>query len=508
MRLKFLRAAALLAILPAFAAAQDMTLTSRDGSLSIEGTLQGYDGEFYRIDTAYGLLTVDGAGVICDGPACPDLTAPFAAIRLTGAPEAGRALLLPLWQAFARSHGYEVMPEASPKGGFSLALIDPVGKKPIGRVTFTPASATLARTALAEGRAELALTFRAEEGAAERVVGLDALVPIVAADNPLARISTADLARALTGEVANWSELGGPDMPMVLHSLAPDASLEEALEARLGNPIAATIRHPDQTALAVAVARDPYALAITALSSAGNARVLPLTDSCGFPLEPARLALKAGDYPLALPVFLQTPRRRLPLLAREFLDYLAAPGAQTIVAAAGYTDRSAERHPLTADGLRLINAIRGAGEDVGLPDLQRLADIMAGADRLSLTFRFEDGSATLDAQSQENLADLARLLLIGAFRGQDLVLAGFSDGSGPAAENMDLSRKRAEVVAAALTTAAPDLPPGQALPRVEAFGEALPMACDTTSGGRRLNRRVELWLRPLTPVVPKDTASP
>ena len=51
------------------AAAQDVTLTSRDGSLSISGTLQGYDGEFYRISSNYGLLTVDGQGVICDGPA-------------------------------------------------------------------------------------------------------------------------------------------------------------------------------------------------------------------------------------------------------------------------------------------------------------------------------------------------------------------------------------------------------------------------------------------------------
>ena len=42
------------------ARAQDVTLTSRDGSLSLVGTLQGYDGEFFRIDTSYGLLTVDG----------------------------------------------------------------------------------------------------------------------------------------------------------------------------------------------------------------------------------------------------------------------------------------------------------------------------------------------------------------------------------------------------------------------------------------------------------------
>lgn len=53
------------------AAAQDVTLTARDGSLSIDGVLLSFDGEFYRVDSRYGPLTLDGEGVICDGPGCP-----------------------------------------------------------------------------------------------------------------------------------------------------------------------------------------------------------------------------------------------------------------------------------------------------------------------------------------------------------------------------------------------------------------------------------------------------
>jgi phosphate transport system substrate-binding protein len=145
--------------------------------------------------------------------------------------------------------------------------------------------------------------------------------------------------------------------------------------------------------------------------------------------------------------------------------------------------------------VRLINAIQGAGEETTLEDLKTLVDAMDGADRLSLTFRFEDGSSTLDATSRDNLADLALLLEAGMFKGEALVLAGFSDGSGAAEANLDLSRERAEAVALALRDAAPTVPP-DLLPQVMAFGEALPMACDETATGRRLNRRVELWLRP------------
>lgn len=477
------------------AQAQDVTLTARDGGITLDGSLMGFDGEFYRVETAYGLLTVDGAGVICTGPGCPDLTAPLAVIRIMGAADAGMGLLPGLFAAFAASRGME-FESGEAEGGFAARVSDRATGQALAKISFAATTPAEARAALSAGRAELVVSAVAETGFGARVLGLDALIPIVAADNPLPRIATPDLARALAGEVDNWQGLGGPDMPLVLHALARESSLQEALEARLGRPVAAAVVHPDLASLAQAVARDPWALAITGQSAQGPARALPLTDSCGFPLLPTRLGVKAEDYPLALPLYLLTPRQRLPLFAREFLEFLALPEAQAAVAAAGYVDRSPERQPLTADGLRLINAIRGAGDGIALPELKRLAEVMAGADRLSLTFRFEDGSSTLDAPSRENLNHLALLVAVGQFRGQEMILAGFSDGSGDAATNLDLSLARAAEVAAALQLAVPDMPEGQAAARVEAFGEALPMACDTTAAGRRVNRRVELWLRP------------
>ena len=487
-----LRAAILAAFLgagPVFA--QDVTLTSRDGSLALSGALQGYDGEFYRIDTSYGMLTVDGQGVICDGPACPDLTAPKAVIRIVGAADAGAALLPPLIAAFAQARGLVF---ALPTDGPAL-ITDPATGKVLAEFSFLAMTPDAAYSEAKAGRAELIIAAATEPDFGSRALALDALIPIMARDNPTPRISTPDLARALSGEVTNWAQIGGPDMPLVLHALPADSDLQQALSARLGRDIAASITHPDLASMAVAVARDPFALAVTGRASAGTARTLPLTDSCGFPLLPTPLAVKAEDYPLSLPIYLLTPRRRLPLVAREFLEFLGSPQAETAVAAAGYIDRSATRQPMTADGLRLINAIKGAGAETTLADLQRLAGVMDGADRLSLTFRFEDGSSQLDAHSQNNLTDLAAMLEAGMFRDEALILAGFSDGSGAAATNLDLSGSRANAVLVALAAAAPSLPVAR-LPVVQAFGEALPMACDTTAPGRRLNRRVELWLKP------------
>ncbi len=485
------------------AAAQDITLVAREGGIVLSGTLQGRDGEFYRISTSYGTLTVDGQGVICEGPACPDLIAPKATMRVVGTPDA--AVLLPvLFQAFATARG--LVYEEAEGDAYAARILDPESRKELAEISFAALPPDQATAAVEAGAADLKLSFRAEPAFGAHAVAMDALVAIVAPDNPTPEISTVELAGVLAGEVTNWSQIGGPDMPVVLHALAADSDIQQALVDRLGTKEGATVLHSDLTSLAEAVAKDPWAIAISGRSAIVPARRVPLTDSCGFPLLPTSLAIKAEDYPLALPVLLLAPKRRLPLMTREFLDFLRTPAAQDAVASAGFVDRSASRQPMTADGLRLINAIQGAGEDVTLDDLKRLAGIMDGADRVSLTFRFEDGSSTLDAQSQDNLSDLAQLIATGQFRDQKLVLAGFSDGSGAADANLALSVERAAKVAQELAAVAPDLSPAQ-MPMVEGFGEALPMACDETAIGRQLNRRVELWVVPdFAPAEPEPPA--
>ena len=488
------RAAAFAVMFPTVMMAQDLTLTSRDGSLSISGTLQAYDGEFYRIDSRYGLLTIDAQGVICVGPACPELIAPKAVIRIVGEGEAGAALLPPIMRAFAKSRG---LTYTAPTGVAGPAfLTDTATGKNLAEMTFQPMPPEVAMAALKSGEADMIIALETTADLGARLLAMDALIPVVSSDNPVAKISTLDLAQALSGEVTNWQQIGGPDMPLVLHGLAPGADLQRALSTRLGRDAAPAIIHTSLAGLATAVANDPWALAVTAQALAGKARTLQLTDSCGFPLSPSKLAVKAQDYPLSLPIYLLTPRRRLPLLTRELLEFLPLPAAQAAVAKAGYVDRAPQRQSMTRDGLRLINAIKGAGDETTLTDLKRLVDVMDGADRLSLTFRFEDGTDQMDAASRENLTDLARLLEADIFQGQTLFLAGFSDGTGPAKDNMDLSQARAEGVLGALKIAAPALSADQ-MPVVVAFGEAMPMACDETGPGRRLNRRVEVWLKPV-----------
>lgn len=477
------------------AAAQDATLTARDGGLSLSGQLIGFDGEVYRIATPYGPLTVNAEGVICEGPACPALTFPRAQIAATGAADPGARLIPGLWRAFAAARGLTLTQTAADP--WAATLSDPATGEVLADLSFAPAPAADATAALREGRATLALLAEAPEGLVARTVGTEALVPVVAATNRLPRLSTADLARMLAGAADNWAAAGGPDMPAVVHALAPEDALGQAAAVRLGpGGLAPAIRHADAAALDAAVARDPWAVALTAAGRVQAARILPLADSCGFALPPSPAEVKAGDYPLTVSWHLVTPRRRLPLILREFIEFTATDTAQAAVAATGLVDRRPLRVPLAADGRRILGAVRAAGAEVPLPELQRLAAAMEGGERLSVTFRFEGGSTRLDAASETALADLAAAIAARAFDGWRLTFAGFSDGSGAAPTNLALSRSRAEALRATLARIAPDLAP-EDLPAVEAWGEALPMACDTTEAGRQINRRVEVWLHPI-----------
>jgi phosphate transport system substrate-binding protein len=445
--------------------------------------LLSFDGAFYRVETRFGALTVDAEGVVCDGPGCPDLTAPFAAVRIAAVDGLAQGLLPTLLAAFAEARGYPF----SSEGGV-ITLRDATDARDIAAVTILPVADGAAASAVVDETADAALGAGTAPGLGTQVLAVEAIVAITAPDNPVARITTRELARVLTGEVTTWDQLGGPAFPIVLHGLAAEADVSRAMAARLGREIAAGVRHGNAADLAVAVARDPFALALTVGSAVGPARALVLTDSCGFVLDPRPRALKAGDYPLTLSLMALTPPRRLPLILREFLDFAGSTAAQEVLAGAGLISRAPELAPLLADDGRLAGAIRGAAGETALADLQTLARAMEGGTRLTFTFRADSATGGLDTLSRQHVADLASYLQAGLFDGQRLMLAGFAGDAAAAQE-------AADQIAAALAEAAPDAtvditPSG--------FGASLPIACDTTVIGRQLNRRVEVWMFPAT----------
>ncbi len=498
-------------------AAQDVTLTSRDGDVEITGDLLGFDGEFYRVDTIYGELTVDGSGVDCAGPGCPNLDSYVAQVTFSGAPTIGRLLMPALVEAFAIREGHEVARETLEDGHVLVSLSDPEAGRVVGEFLFRLTNSDEGFADLIANVADVAMSMReirpAEVHLGEdaalgdmsaagraRVMALEALVPVVAPSNPVQQVTLTQLAGVLSGEIANWAVLGGPDAPIAVHLFDARTGLGQASEDLVqrwaGVALAGEVtRHGDGAALARAVADDPFALGLTARAETGNTLALALSGECGFALRATRRAVKTEDYPLTAPMFLYLPARRLPKLGRDFLAYLKDPTAQLVIRRAGFVDQAPEEIWIDEQGDRFANAIAQAGDELGLAELQRMVRALRPLRRLTTTFRFEAGSARLDAQSRSNVAQLARALEVGRYDARRLVFVGFSDGAGPAEANTRIARRRAEAVRSAVVAAAETASLERIDMGLEAFGEAMPMACDGTAWGRRINRRVEVWVR-------------
>jgi len=510
---KFARLVILALLCAAPVMAQDVALTSRDGAFRIDGTLLSYDGEFYRVDTIYGPLTLDGEGVDCDGPGCPDLASFVAEVRFSGTRRIADVLLPALIQAFAERNRLTVLREVIDDTHSTFVLRD------ADRIR---ARFTLRATTTAEGfadliaeEADIALALREprdtevamarEAGSGDlvrgrraRVIALDGIVAIVAVDQPVKSLSLSQLSGVFSGQISTWSALGGAEAEILPLTPAPDTALYEVFQTRVLSPRNAMISPDIQTQanledLVDAVADDSFAIGLTTLSEIGNADPLRISGACGFEQVPSVAALRSEDYPLVLPLMMFTPARRLPLYARQFLEFTSSPAADLVIRRSGFVDQSITTSDFTALGDRLAHAITRAGPDVPLSELQRLVAGLRGRDRLSTTFRFEAGTK-LDIQSRENIMRLARALETGAFDGKSLLFVGFSDSEGPSEPNMRLSQSRAEKVQDLVRDAADTADFAQIELRSEAFGEALPIACDDTAWGRAVNRRVEVWV--------------
>ncbi|MFD2738357.1 substrate-binding domain-containing protein [Sulfitobacter aestuarii] len=510
--------AALFLFSPAGAAnAQDVTLTSRDGKVEVSGTLSGFDGEFYRLDTEYGELTVDGSGVRCLGPGCPNLEDYVAELRLSGAASMGAVLMPALVEAFAQRDGYSVTRDENGPGLFTLSLTRTEGDKLAARFHFRASNTDEGFADLLADEADIVMALREirrkerinarEAGLGDltganrsRVLALDALVPVVAPGNPLREITPRQLARVLAGKITNWQALGGPDAPIELHLPDSRSGLAQAIENQVMRPIELEIaetvtRHPLPETLAEAITADSFSLGVTNYSERRESQMLVLTGGCGFALSATRRSVKTEDYPLTAPMFLYFPARRLPLIGREFLGFIQGPTAQNVIRRAGFVDQRPEEISIDEQGNRFANAISAAGSETSLEELQRMAATLSPLARLSTTFRFEAGSIRLDAQSRSNVQQLALALEQGQYDTRRLVFVGFSDGDGPATANRDIALRRAEAVRRAVIAAAVTANPERLQLDVDAFGEAMPMACDDSEWGRQVNRRVEVWVR-------------
>jgi len=121
-------------------------------------------------------------------------------------------------------------------------------------------------------------------------------------------------------------------------------------------------------------------------------------------------------------------------------------------------------------------------------------NIERSGDELFITFRsdnqFKVNSFTLETGSQSDVAHLGQIFT--EYDKTNITVAGHTDSSGSEDYNQDLSLKRAGAVRTLL------IANGVVKGRITTlgFGESAPIADNSTSYGRQVNRRVEIKVTP------------
>ena len=192
----------------------------------------------------------------------------------------------------------------------------------------------------------------------------------------------------------------------------------------------------------------------------------------------AHAAAKADDARVAAG---QSERDRIMLAARtrEAENAKASAAASQAVAAVALSQRdqanqdAAQAQQDAARAQAELEALKATPTPRGL--VLTLGDVM-----------FDTGRSELKSGGMRKIDQLAQFLTEHPDR--RVQIDGFTDSVGGDAYNEELSQRRADAVKAALVSRNVD--PGRI--STEGYGKAYPVASNSDSGGRQLNRRVEV----------------
>lgn len=322
---------------------------------------------------------------------------------------------------------------------------------------------------------QLARSGNMRSAQAEQIIGLDGLAIIVHPDNPVRELSVEQLAGVFAGRINNWQQLGGQDSAISVYARDNNSGTWETFSQLVLAPYqlelqSAARRYKSNRDLSRDVSNDRNGIGFVGLDSIGQARALAISAGDSHPMLPTRELVATEDYPLTRRLYLYLRQDEDNQLARQLIGFTQSMAGQQIVDEAGFVGQN-------------IKAI-SVNPRSDMPP--RYRELTSQAQRLSVNFRFAEGSAQLDNKAKQDLERLLSYLREHNKGADRVVLVGFGD---PGRRNaVMLSRLRASSVSLALTSN------GIAVKDFFGMSDRLPVADNSTEQGRIKNRRVEVWI--------------
>lgn len=500
---------------PSMALAGEVTLKSSDGTVNLVGEFVSFEDNSYVIRTGLGELRVSAERVRCEGADCPEFDVATADVVIAGSDTLGLGmmpLLLQGWAAYQDADA--VLTSTAQKGEVLAELVGDQGfGDPMGSYLVSATVSSDAFRKLLDGSTEIGMASRRirpaearalrDSGAGnmvsanqEHIVAVDSLVVIVHPDNPVSTLRMDQLAGIYSGQIKNWSEVGGPDAPISLF----DRSQGSGTRAVMANAIFGENRDlapnaqvmNDNSEMASAVNNDPNAIGFVGYAFQRGAKAVSLVNECGLTMTPDSFSARTEEYALQRRLYLYTRADTLSDSAQALLDYAKSDEADEVIQKAGFIGLGIDKRPQPLNGDRARMLLDPTVDAFEGGVMREMLGKMVDYDRLSSTFRFTTGSSRLDERARLDMARLASYLKRKP-DGTKVLFVGFTDDVGAFQSNRELSKRRAEQVMDELLAVAGDGLNGLELDST-GYGEIAPSACNLSEEGRRINRRVEVWV--------------
>ncbi|WP_165614973.1 phosphate ABC transporter substrate-binding/OmpA family protein [Yoonia tamlensis] len=498
-----------------------VVLEAKDGSTSVAGQLVGFENNIYVLETEdMGRIQISGDNVICTGAICPVIPDAVVAVEpqfgIYGSRTVGTTLIPNLLRGYAESVGatYEIAATEDPAERI-VRLINADGSLR-AEIDLQTRGSGSAFPALADGYADIGVADRRmkdsdvakiaaagipdlRDSAEETVLGVDGIVMITHPDNPVRNLTSLEIAKIWSGEITNWLELGGGDVPISVNSFGEGSGDRAVMMDALVRPngrdeTVAVTRWSAYQDMVNAVMGDKGGIGFVGrwLARTNDVNLLAIREDCGLLSPPTDFRMKIEGYALSRRLYAYSRPGDIHPEAQAFLDWTLTTPAQAFIKESNFVDRDLERMRLEDMGMMLVHtaAVEPDFDGAQYSDMMRQ---LRGADRLSVSFRFNTGSSNLDVESIRNVQELAVRMKAGEFDGFEVLLVGFADSVGDRVRNTRLAQNRAEAVRSILAQSLSAADNARLLPI--SYGELLPLSCNDSEVGRERNRRVEVWLR-------------
>ncbi len=207
------------------------------------------------------------------------------------------------------------------------------------KFTYNPTGSSSGITAVSEGRCDIGLSSRAlkDEEAATltgTTLALDGIAVIVNKNNPVSDLSLEQIAKIYTGEITNWSQVGGQDGEIVLIGREAGSGTRDGFESITETEDLCKYRQElTSTGDVIAtVSQNPLAIGYASLSAVDD-DIKALTVGG---VAPTEATVQDGSYVIQRPFVLVTRTgEKLSDVAQAFFDYITSDAASSVISDMG-----------------------------------------------------------------------------------------------------------------------------------------------------------------------------